>query len=695
MFPRSFGLMLNVDHGKVIRVLIVCAALLLPNAAVLAQKPKPAPTPNPQSDATKPPGSQQNTTVPPEARPNPQDPTAPPSSQKPAPQAPPGSTTQPGQPTPAGNPNAPTTGPTPPVSTETPVVTEPGQEPVEPNFPQSQPRPLPPMPNLTRLGVSSGNVVSLSLNESIRLALANNNDIEVSRDDVRIAETQLRALQGFYDPIFAITPTYDKRISPQQSSLGGASGGSTTSITTYSLSPSVQKSFEKGGGTYTLSFSNQHTDTSSSFSLINPFYSSNLALQFSQPLLRNRSIDINRHQIRVQKKRLEQSDADFRRRTIDIISQVQGAYWDLVFAMRDQQVQLDNVNLSRENLRQIEAQISAGAKAPLDRSEVLTELSNRESALLSATQTVSIAENALKQLILKDTTAAQWGAQITPTDSPVVDTNPVNLTDALTEAHKNRPELQRLRLQQDINTLDLKYYKNQTKPQIDLQTTFALTGLAGNAVAPPLAPGTLVPLIGGSPETSAAAFLLAQVQDIQRRNGFPITTSPLVPASGGVATNLIGGYAKDISNLLSFKTRNLTVGVAIQFPFKNQTAEANYAGARIQKEQVEASMRSTEQLVEVDVRNAAQSVESARLQVMTARETRRNAEIQLEGEQRLYSVGRSTTYLLIQRQNALANARDSEVRAETNYSKAVSNLQHATSTTLNANNIFVDSPVKP
>jgi len=93
--------------------------------------------------------------------------------------------------------------------------------------------------------------------------------------------------------------------------------------------------------------------------------------------------------------------------------------------------------------------------------------------------------------------------------------------------------------------------------------------------------------------------------------------------------------------------------------------------------------------------SSAQSVESARLQVLSAREARRNAEIQLEGEQRLYSVGRSTTYLLIQRQNALANARDQEVRAETSYSKAVSNLQRATSTTLHANNVIVDNPLKP
>ena len=140
-------------------------------------------------------------------------------------------------------------------------------------------------------------------------------------------------------------------------------------------------------------------------------------------MLRNRSIDNNRRQIRIQKKRLEQSDADFRLRTIDVISRVQQAYWELVFALRDQQNQLENLNLSRENLRNVEAQISAGAKAPLERAEVQTELANRESALLLAVQNVSIAENNLKQLMFKDSMTPEWSAQLTPTDTPAFSTD--------------------------------------------------------------------------------------------------------------------------------------------------------------------------------------------------------------------------------------------------------------------------------
>jgi outer membrane protein TolC len=143
---------------------------------------------------------------------------------------------------------------------------------------------------------------------------------------------------------------------------------------------------------------------------------------------------------------------------------------------------------------------------------------------------------------------------------------------------------------------------------------------------------------------------------------------------------------------LSLDTRNITVGVAIQFPIRNTTAKANFAGARIQGEQLAASLRSQDQVIEVDVRNAAQAVETSRRRVLAARDARVNAEMQLEGEQRLYQVGRSTTFLLFQRENALTNARNAELRAETDYNKALADLQRATSTTLRANNVLVDTP---
>ena len=525
-------------------------------------------------------------------------------------------------------------------------------EPRQPAFPAVQQQALPPLPDLTRVGVISSNVLALSLNDAIRHALQNNNDIEVSRDDVRIAEQRLRALYGFYDPVFTIAPTYDQRITPVTSIFAGGGLRGTVSNTTFTVSPALSKSFEKGGGTYQLLFNNSRTSTDATNSTLNPFYNSNLTLLYTQPLLRNRTIDANRHSIRVQKKVLSQTDSDFRQRTIAIIAQAQAAYWNLVFALRNQQNQLDSLNLSRQNLRNIEAQIAAGAKAPLDRAQVLTDIATREGALFQAVQSVSVAENTLKQIMLKDPISSEWSAQLTPTDSPALDLSPVDLKAALDEAHKNRPELARLNFQKEINTIDLQYFRNQAKPQINLTGALTTTGLAGTQA---LCTGT---------------------------------NCPIVP------TNLIGGYGQDIANLFKFKTREINVGVSIEIPLRNRTAKANVAAAEIQKEQLEASYRSQDQAVEMDVRNAAQSVDTAQKRVVAARLARESAEQQLAGEQKLYDVGRSTTFLLLQRQTELTTARTNELQAETDYSKALADLQRATASTLRVNNVVMQSPVQ-
>jgi outer membrane protein len=661
-------------------------------AVALGQTPAPSQPSPAQRDATRPPGAEQRQIVPDQSRPRPSDPTAPPATQRISPQTPPGTTDPARRP---ANPPVETTSPQTP-STITPQgsplpdasPTTPGATPNDPIFPQAERRPVPPMPSLVRLGVQSSNTIALTLNEAIRRALANNNEIEVARNDVRFAESVLRGLEGVYDPVLQFRPEIDNSVRPVINIFGGADQSGTVSTTDYNSNMQVTKQFVKGGGNYSYFFNNTREKTSASNTTLNPFYSASQGIQFTQPLFRNRSIDRSRQQIRVQRKRVEQSDADFRIRTIGVISNVQRVYWDLVFALRDEQNQIANLNLARENFRRTEASVAAGASAPLERAEVQTELSNREASLLIASQNVSIAENNLKQLILRDPLAPEWSAALVPTDEPAFDETPVNLNDALTEARTNRPELRRLKLQEEINNIDIQFFKNQAKPVVDLTGTFSTTGLAGSqqTIA---GSNTPRPLISGSPNTNADAFLLEQL----RRNNLQLDSIPIVtPAAAAPPEFLVGGYGQTLQNLFSFKTRNFVAGVTIQLPLRNRTAQANLAGAQIQKEQLVASMRSQEQFVEVEVRNAAQAVETARRRVLSARQARENAELQLTGEQRLYQVGRSTTFLLFQRENQLVNARNQELRAETDYNKALAELQRATSTTLRANNVFVETP---
>lgn len=546
-----------------------------------------------------------------------------------------------------------------------------------------------PKPSMTRIGVQNDETLPLTLNDAIRKALESNNEIEVAKTDVRIAESNLRSLLGIYDGVFTINPNYDR---------SSTTGQDATSD--FRVNSDFSKFIKPGGGNYRVFLNNSRTENQFAQQQVTSgattgtggaTYFSSLGVTFTQPLFRNFKTDANRRQIKIQRKRISQSDADFRRQTIEIISQVQQGYWDLVFALRNQQNQVANVNLSRENLRQIEARINAGAAAPLAKAEVETELATREGELLTAVQQVTNAENRLKQLVLRDPGANEWAKQFVPTDAPVYSDEPINLDNAMKDALENRPELSRLKLEKEVNQIDIDFFKNQTKPRIDLTSTVSLDGLSlGNINTSDFRSNVFFPEpVGQETTTSAYVYnLICQSTTPPARcNSIPQTTI------FGSPDYLNGGYGRSFRNLLRTDAPNYSFGVVISFPFRNQTAKADLASARIQTERINAQTRSQEQVVIVEVRNAVQAVETSRQRVLTARRARENAEIQLEGERKLFENGRSTTFLLFQRENALTNARNSEIRAETDYNKALADLQQATSTTFSANNIEVDSPM--
>ncbi|HVF48128.1 MAG TPA: TolC family protein, partial [Pyrinomonadaceae bacterium] len=301
---------------------------------------------------------------------------------------------------------------------------------------------------------------------------------------------------------------------------------------------------------------------------------------------------------------------------------------------------------------------------------------------LLATQQVSIFENALKELVLRDPLSGEWSQTFVPTDAPVVTPDPINMDTALRDALDNRFELRRLKLQKEINAEDIRFFKNQTKPQIDLNTTFSLDGLSRGGAS---TDSVVVPQFFGNEELlrQRLNLLLPPNQQIAQ-------TQIVVP---GTPSFLAGGFNRSLANIFRSDAPNFTLGVTISFPLRNRTAKANLDGARIQAEQLDAQTRGQEQTVIAEVRNAVQAVETTRQRVATARRARENAEIQLDGERKLYEAGRSTTFILFQRENALTNARNAEIRAETDHSKAIADLQRATSTAFRANNVQVVSPV--
>lgn len=534
-----------------------------------------------------------------------------------------------------------------PIPVETvPVPSLPSDPPpVAPNF-QAPPRPL---PGAERVGVDITNQLSLSLEEAIKLALQNNNDIEASRNGVEIAEFNLRAARGVFDPQIATESYYESATIPTASLIGGAVNGAVTQ-TRYFGSGGLSGFTPVFGGSYSARFDSSRTTTSNTNAFLNPQFPTVLSMTYNQPLFRNRRIDSNRRSIEIAKKNLSLSDSEFRQRAIDVIAAVEQAYWNLAFALRNLQVQIDSVKQARSQLESNQRLVAQGVLAPIDIVAATAQITTFEQNVYIAQETVTRAENTLKTLMLPNRTSETWSRALTPVSPITLDPPRVGVEVAVAEALKNRPEITQLNASADINKIDLDYYRNQTKPQIDLFGTYTSQGLAGT-------------------ETAAAIN--------------PTTGVSRVPA------NLVGGYVSSLGNLLALDYPTYRVGVTINLPWGNTTAKANLGRTLVEEKRLGNLRDQAELVIEAEVRNAIQALRSAEARLASSLAARSAAEQLYESEQRQFRAGTTTFYLVLQRQNELLEARSRELQAQTDLNRAISEFQRATGTTLTANNVDV------
>jgi len=530
-----------------------------------------------------------------------------------------------------------------------------------------------PLPELGRVGVDMDRQRPLSLREALALALENNKDIEVARENVKIAEFDLTAAHGVYDPRVSSSSYYERSENPISSFLSGGSNGATTQ-SDYTGTARLEGLTPKLGGSYHLDFSSVRLTTDNQFAALNPQYPTALTFSYTQPLVRGRKFDNNRRLIEIAKKNLSLTDAQFRQRAIETITSVQRAYWDLVFALRNLQVQKDAVRDSQAQLEHNKRLVTEGALAPIDVVAAEAQVAGFEQSLFTSLEEVSRSENNLKNLIAVNRQADLWNLSVIPTDSVDIAPPDISLPDALKSALDNRPELQQSNIAREINQVDQKYFREQTKPAIDLVGSYGLVGLAGTSSG------------AGNPFTASSAELRDRVDLLLARAGLPLLTPQ--PAQT-ISPALLGGYDQSLQNLLSNRFNNFRVGVQISLPLRNRTAEAQFGRSLVEGQRLTTQREQLEQSIQVDVRNALQVVRSAEARLRSAGIARQASEQQYQSEQRKLDAGQSTVFLVLERQTALTTARGNELRAQTDLNKAIAELQRATGNALTTNNIVV------
>ncbi len=529
--------------------------------------------------------------------------------------------------------------------------------------------------DVQRVGIDEGRPLALTLFDAVKMALENNREIEVERLNVSQAQYDLVAARGSRDIQLGGSSFFENRTVPVGSILGGGPNGALTTRT-YNYDFNAQQLLSTGAQ-WNAQMTNSRVNSNNLFSSLNPQFNTSINIQIRQPIVRNFSIDDSRRRIRIAARRLDLSDSQFRQKTIDIIARVQRAYWDLVYALRDLQIRRESVDLARTQIEQNRRKVQEGVLAPMEIVSVEVELERRKENVLAAIDSITRAENALKQLILGDRKSSEWARPVIPTDTPDQTAPVYTLEETVRSALANRPEVAQSDLQKEINSADVKYFENQTRPQIDLVASYTTTGLSGS------------PSTTGNPFGATTALLTERVNLLSQRAGLP----PLDPGSNPQLPGfLTGGYSQSLENLFSNDFRTLRFGVSFNFPLKNRTAEGNLGRAVAERRKIGAQRQSLEQSIEVEVRNALQTVETTRRRVETARASREAAEKQSESEQRRFESGLSTTFLVLERQNALSEARGRELRALTDYNKALSELNRVMGTTLTSANVEIRSP---
>jgi len=459
---------------------------------------------------------------------------------------------------------------------------------------------------------------NISLTDCIQAALEKNLDLRIARYTPQQARYDLRAAYAGYDPAFSASGQHGFNRSG-----GGFSAVLGTNSPTF---VSDRNSFDSSLGgllpwglNYTLS-----GNVSESYGIQRtPFDSSSgsAAVTLNQPLLKNFWIDNTRLNVRIAKNQVKFSELGLRQSINSTATLVEKAYFDLIAARANVQVQEKAVELAVALLNENKKRVEVGAMAPLDAQDAEAQAASTAAALIRAQLVLRTQLEVVKGLIGDD--FAAWSeTDLVPVDLLSTNRQLFDLQQSWTIALTQRPDLMQARINIENQGITLKYNRNQLFPQLDLVGSYG-----HNA--------------GGVREFTSAF-------DELRRGNKP----------------------------------SYYYGAQISFPIVNIAARAAYKQGKLTLESLLLTLKQLEQGIMIEVHNDIGTVNADFDNMEASRKAREFAEAALAAEQTKLQNGKSTTYTVLQKQRDLTTARAAEVQALANYNKDLSELSFDKSTTL-------------
>ena len=471
---------------------------------------------------------------------------------------------------------------------------------------------VPPLTNVVP-GLNTNETRSLTLEDCIAEALQHNFDVQVERYAPEISLYDLRGAYGGYDPVLSVSGTHSFNVRP---------GGLNAELIPLPATTSQSDSFNSGisGALPTglqYDFSGRVTDTTTSESS-----GGNIAVSLTQPLLKNFWVDSTRLSISVAKNRLKYSEQSLRQRFITTVTAVENAFYELIYARENVQVQQQAMELAAKQLgddrQRVKIQVLAERGGTIEQDEA-QEAQSRAN-LIGAQFSLAKAQNTLKNLITDN--YSQWhDTDIEPVATLAATRQLFDVQDSWNKGLTQRPDLKQAKLDVEQQGFQLKYSFNQIFPELDLVGSYGFNG------------------------------------------------------QGTEFHDTFGQINEGNAPFYSY-------GAQLSIPLSNVKARNSYKAGKATAQQILLRLKQLEQNVMVDIDNAVKQAQSSYESVDATRQARTYAEVALNAEQGKYSAGKSTTFIVLQLQNNLTSARSQEIRALADYNEALANLAQQEGDTL-------------
>ena len=489
--------------------------------------------------------------------------------------------------------------------------------------------------------------IPMSLSDVIGLTLKNNLDIGLDR----LAPLSTRiATDSFYrpfEPYLKVNASVNQSTVPSTSQLFGVPAVSQLGqVYDVGYTQALQTGTNVG-----IDFSLNRVSTNNAFSTFNPAWIGTVTYSATQHFMKDYGRAINARQFKVAKNNTDISDTQFERQVIELVTQAEKSYWDLVFTFEDLKVKNRSVEVARKTLSDNQIQVDAGAMASSDLVQAESEVATRQQQLLDSNFTQVLASDQVKKLVTNGPDPGLVLAKISPTQAAPLPTpgDVLSQEDAIRFALDNRPEMREIELQMKNNDIDIQYTKNQLMPSLDVTAAYTQNGLGG-----------------------------------------PLTQYDSFGSNANVIAVIPGGLGDTLSQIARNQFRGYRFQATLQIPLSNRAAQSDHARAVVDKRTVENRKAATAQSIALEVRNAITQVEMSTARIDAAQKIRVLAERKLDYEQKKFDLGVSPIRFVIEEQRNVTQAQTDEIAALVSYAKAMVDYNHAVGTILKKNNIVLD-----